>query len=118
MIKIRPKCPLFEYDEEKITMTYCRPTHSTKMKSHRTITFSKHEKEQQSKVASSPFPIKMIAKLKRTQSTARKTKEQTQNPHNKRNNKQRFHKKRTAAQQPKLKCILLLHIFAQGSDVV
>ena len=44
------------------------------------ITVSKHQEDQQSKATSSLFPIKMIAKLERIQSTEQQNMEQTQNP--------------------------------------
>ena len=49
-------------------------------KSHRTISITRHQEVNQSKATSFLFPIKMIAKLERTQSDAQQNKERTQNP--------------------------------------
>ena len=48
-------------------------------KGHRTITVKRHQEGKQSKVTISFFPIKMIVKLERTQSTTQQNMEQTQN---------------------------------------
>ena len=45
--------------------------------SHRTITITRHQEDNQSKATSSLFPIKMIAKLEMTQSNAQQNMEQT-----------------------------------------
>ena len=47
-------------------------------KSHTTIT--RHQEDKQSNATNSLFPIKMIAKLERTQSNAQQNIEQLQNP--------------------------------------
>ena len=55
-------------------------THRTVRQSHRAITVTKHKEDKKRQEASSLFPIKMIAKLERTQSTAQQNMKQTQNP--------------------------------------
>ena len=64
--------------------------HCTGNKSHRPITVTKHQEDIQYNATS----IKMISKLKRTQSTAQQNMEHTMNPKNGRNNKQ-SHRLRT-----------------------
>ena len=51
-------------------ITYCKPTQGTVRKSQRTIIITCHQEDKQSKAKISLFPIKMIAKLVRTQSNA------------------------------------------------
>ena len=50
------------------------------LKSHRTTTATRHQEDKQRKATSSLFPIKVIAKLERTQSIAQQNIEQTQSP--------------------------------------
>ena len=69
------------------TIAHCRPTQSSVRESHRTITVTRQQKDKQSKAFNSLFPIKMIAKFKRPQSTAQQNMEQKQNPNNGSNNK-------------------------------
>ena len=63
-------CDLLSYKNSKrvwsgnTTNTNCRQTHGTARKSHTTIT--RHQEDKLSKVTSSLFPIKMIAKLEGT----------------------------------------------------
>ena len=76
-------------------------------------------KQKQSKATSSLFPIKMIAKLERTQSIAYQNKEQTQTPHTMRatikqwvNNNRNTTLAQTATYATEgLKCILLVPNF-------
>ena len=56
-------------------MTHCRPTEEPQ-----NIHVTRYQEDKQSKATSSLFPIKMIAKLERTQSTAQQNMDQTQNP--------------------------------------
>ena len=58
---------------------------------------TRHQEYKQSDSTCSLFPIKMIAKLERTQSTAQQNMEQTQNPHNGSNNKEQINNNRTNA---------------------
>ena len=69
-------------DQEIITtITHCRPTHCTVRKSQRTMMVTRHQEDKVYRIAISfLFPIKMIAKLERTQSTAQQNMEQMQNP--------------------------------------
>ena len=87
-----------EYNQNT-TITHCR-----KAKSHRTITITRHQEDKQSNAISSLslslslslsfFPIKMIAKLERTQSNAQQNMEQQTMS----NNKQRIKNNRNAGQ--------------------
>ena len=66
-----------EYDQEMPQSQPADKTRATAGKSHTTNT--RHQKDKLSKATSSLFPIKMIAKLERTQSNAQQNIEQVQN---------------------------------------
>ena len=59
------------------------------------ITITRHQEDKQSNAASSPFPIKMIAKLGRIHSNVQQNMEQTQNPTRWSSNQQRINNNRT-----------------------
>ena len=86
-----------EYMIRETTITHCKPTHGTVRKGHGTITITRHQKDRQSKASNSLFPIKMIAKLEKTQSNAQQKMEQTPKPHIGGNTKQWINDNRTAA---------------------
>ena len=59
-----------EYDRDNnTTITHCRPTNDTVKKSHRSLKFTEHQEDNQSKASSPLFLMKMIAKLERTLNT-------------------------------------------------
>ena len=88
-------------------------------KSHRTITITRHQDDKQSKATSSPFPIKMIAKLEQTQSNAQQHMEQTQNPTNGSSNNQqqqnRHHRMDSSLSHCALNAFYWYQIFALDS---
>ena len=67
-----------EYDLGNAIITNHEQTHDTARKSH--ITLSRHQEDKLSKANSSLFPIKIIAKLEWTCSSAHQNIEQIQDP--------------------------------------
>ena len=66
------------YDHENTPITNCRQTRGTARKYHTTIT--RDQEDKLSNAISSPFPIKIIAKLEWTQSNAQQNRDKLQNP--------------------------------------
>ena len=66
----------------KTKTTHYRPTHGTVRKSHRTLTVTRYQKNNQNKAISSLLFVKMIAKLEKISNNTIQSKNQTQNPTN------------------------------------